>query len=72
MISFNSAIALRKYISTTKNIPENEMKFIQLSEDEKMLIRTDAPDEPLGFVTFTYQGIVPGRGKVWDIYARPA
>ena len=69
---FNSATALRNYIAQTKGIPSDEMHYIELGGGEKMLVEKSNPSVSLGFATFTYVGIVPGRGKTWDIFARPA
>ena len=69
---FTSTTALRKYVATVASIPADSMEFIELSSGEKMLVMKGDHTKPLGFATFTYRGMVPGRGKVWDIYARPA
>ena len=69
---FKSATALRNYVAQTTGIDTSALEYITLSRDEKMLVEKANPTKPLGYASFAYQGIVPGRGKVWDIDARPA
>jgi hypothetical protein len=69
---FNSAAALKTFIAKTHQVSPDTLEYIELSRDEKMLVSKDDPSKPLGFATFTYMGMVPGRGKVWNINARPA
>lgn len=69
---FTSASALSAFISKTQGVPREDLQWVELDKGEKMLINKNAPSVPLGFATFTYMGIQPGRGKVWNIHARPA
>jgi hypothetical protein len=69
---FTSAVALKTFIAKTHQVSPDTLEYIELSKGEKMLISKADPSKPLGFATFTYMGMVPGRGKVWNIHARPA
>lgn len=69
---FKSTTALKNFVAMTSKVEAETLYYVDLANGEKVLVSKDNPSVPLGFVTVTYQGIVPGRGKVFDVYARPA
>ena len=74
---FQSQSALNGFLTTTRNIKEDDLKIIQLGGEtnrlwEKMVVLKDAPTVPVGYITQRYEGIQPGRGKVYSFDCRPA
>lgn len=73
---FSSVAALKSFLEKTQGIPQDRIETVDLDSTsrvtERMLVDKENPSVPVGFVTVTYQGIVPGRGKVWNVDARPA
>ncbi len=69
---FKSTTALKNFIALSRRVDAETLYYVNLANGEKVLVSKDNPSVPLGFATITYQGIVPGRGKVFDVYARPA
>jgi hypothetical protein len=71
---FNSIAALKKAIEVTNGISQDQIVKIELDSNSRsadyMFVSKDAPSVPLGYATVTYEGIQPGRGKVFSTYAR--
>lgn len=69
---FTSASALKNFVAQTKQVPVETLEYVNLGGGEKILVSKSDYSTVLGYATFTYMGMVPGRGKVWNIHARPA
>ena len=74
---FSSTEALLNAIVQIENIKKEDLVRIVLEESwgmrypsEAMYVHKDNKRVPLGYVTIHYRGVQPGRGKVYETYAR--
>lgn len=65
---FNSATALITALTFKHKIQKEDIERVLLSDsgnDSEYMYINKHTNEPIGYGSFTYLGMFPGRGKVW-------